>query len=115
MRCSGCGTENPDGPDSAWSAPRRCTGLLALRRRAAGRGKVLHGVRPAGRGRRPGAREVPRTYTPRHLAEKILATRRPRRGAEAVTILFADVVGSTELIRGRDPEEAQALLDGVSG
>src|SRR5207248_6337269 len=30
-----------------------------------------------------------------------------------VTVLFADVVGSTELIRGRDAEEAQRLLDGV--
>ncbi len=30
-----------------------------------------------------------------------------------VTIMFADIVGSTELIRDRDPEEAQRLLDGV--
>jgi class 3 adenylate cyclase/tetratricopeptide (TPR) repeat protein len=30
-----------------------------------------------------------------------------------VTILFADVVGSTELIRDRDPEDAQRLLDGA--
>ena len=30
-----------------------------------------------------------------------------------VTVLFADVVGSTELIRDRDPEEAQRLLDGA--
>ena len=28
-------------------------------------------------------------------------------------MLFADVVGSTELIRDRDPEEARLLLDGV--
>src|SRR5215212_2116022 len=30
-----------------------------------------------------------------------------------VTILFADVVGSTALIQGRDDEEAQRLLDGA--
>ena len=58
---------------------------------------------------------APRTYTPRHLAEKILASRSALAGErKQVTILFADVVGSTELIQGRDPEEAQALLDGVT-
>ncbi len=30
-----------------------------------------------------------------------------------VTVLFADVVGSTELIRDLDPEDAQRLLDGA--
>jgi class 3 adenylate cyclase len=30
-----------------------------------------------------------------------------------VTVLFADIVGSTALIEGRDPEEAQRLLDGA--
>ena len=53
-------------------------------------------------------------YTPKHLAEKILAGREALRGErKQVTVLFADVVGSTELIRDRDPEEAQALLDGA--
>jgi predicted ATPase/class 3 adenylate cyclase len=55
------------------------------------------------------------TYTPRHLAEKILANRAGLEGErKQVTVLFADVVGSTELIQGRDPEEAQGLLDGVT-
>ncbi|HZO32547.1 MAG TPA: adenylate/guanylate cyclase domain-containing protein, partial [Chloroflexota bacterium] len=57
---------------------------------------------------------TPDTYTPRHLAEKILASRDVLAGErKQVTVLFADVVGSTELIRGRDAEEAQRLLDGV--
>src|SRR5581483_1442034 len=30
---------------------------------------------------------------------------------KVVTVLFADVVGSTELVAGRDPEEARVLLD----
>ena len=59
-------------------------------------------------------RRHPQAYTPRHLAEKILAGREPLAGErKQVTVLFADVVGSTELIQGRDPEEAQPLLDGV--
>ena len=50
----------------------------------------------------------PQSYTPRHLAEKILADRAGLDGErKQVTVLFADVVGSTELIRDRDPEDAQ--------
>ena len=56
----------------------------------------------------------PQSYTPRHLADQILAHRASLEGErKQVTVLFADIVGSTELIQGRDPEEAQALLDGV--
>src|SRR5262245_36266856 len=56
----------------------------------------------------------PRAYTPRHLAEKILAARSVLEGErKQVTVLFADVVGSTELIRDLDPEDAQRLLDGA--
>jgi class 3 adenylate cyclase/tetratricopeptide (TPR) repeat protein len=56
----------------------------------------------------------PETYTPRHLAEKILASREALAGErKQVTVLFADIVGSTELIRDLDPEDAQRLLDGV--
>src|SRR5215217_1133340 len=62
----------------------------------------------------PAATPTPQSYTPRHLAEKILASRGALEGErKQVTVLFADVVGSTELIQGRDPEQAQALLDGV--
>jgi class 3 adenylate cyclase len=48
------------------------------------------------------------------LAEKILASRAGLEGErKQVTVLFADVVGSTELIRYLDPEDAQRLLDSV--
>ena len=57
---------------------------------------------------------APETYTPRHLAEKILAGRDALHGErKQVTVMFADVVGSTELIRDRDAEDAQRLLDGA--
>jgi class 3 adenylate cyclase len=50
----------------------------------------------------------PRSYTPPHLAERILSARADLEGErKQVTVLFADVVGSTELIQDRDPEEAQ--------
>jgi class 3 adenylate cyclase len=56
----------------------------------------------------------PTSYTPKHLVEKILASRNAIEGERKhVTVLFADLKGSTELIADRDPEEAQAILDPV--
>jgi class 3 adenylate cyclase/tetratricopeptide (TPR) repeat protein len=51
-------------------------------------------------------------YTPAHLAEKIVTARPTLEGErKQVTVLFADLKDSTELIRGLDPEAAQQLLD----
>jgi class 3 adenylate cyclase/tetratricopeptide (TPR) repeat protein len=56
--------------------------------------------------------QAPLTYTPPYLAEKILTSRSALEGErKQVTVLFADLKGSTELIRDLDPEQAQALLD----
>jgi class 3 adenylate cyclase len=55
---------------------------------------------------------APLTYTPPHLTDKILAVRPTLAGErKQVTVLFADLKDSTELIRGLDPEAAQQLLD----
>ena len=49
---------------------------------------------------------------PAYLAEKIRTTRDALAGErKQVTVLFADIKDSTELIRGLDPEVAQRLLD----
>jgi class 3 adenylate cyclase len=56
--------------------------------------------------------QSPLRYTPDHLAEKILTSRSALEGErKQVTVLFADLKGSTELIEGLDPEEARRLLD----
>src|SRR3989454_4467490 len=56
----------------------------------------------------------PRSYTPKHLAEKILTSRAALEGErKQVTVLFADLKGSMELLADRDPEEARRLLDPV--
>ena len=60
--------------------------------------------------RPPGA--TPLTYTPPHLTDKILASRPALEGErKQVTVLFADIKDSTELIKGLDPEAAQQLID----
>jgi class 3 adenylate cyclase/tetratricopeptide (TPR) repeat protein len=57
---------------------------------------------------------APRSYTPPHLAEKILTSKRTLEGErKQVTVLFADLKGSMELLADRDPEEARQLLDPV--
>src|SRR5499433_3621703 len=56
----------------------------------------------------------PDTYLPKHLAEKILASRGALEGErKQVTVLFADIRESTRLIDGRDPEDAQKMIDPV--
>jgi hypothetical protein len=61
----------------------------------------------------PPVRE-PRAYTPSHLAEKILTSKTALEGErKQVTVLFADLKGSIELLADRDPEDARAMLDPV--
>ena len=56
----------------------------------------------------------PETYTPKYLAEKILTSKSALEGErKQVTVLFADMKGSMELLAERDPEEARKLLDPV--
>ena len=56
----------------------------------------------------------PKSYTPRHLADKILTSRAALEGErKQVTVLFADIKGSMELFADRDPEDAQKLFDPV--
>src|SRR5262245_59945926 len=56
----------------------------------------------------------PDTYTPTHLAEKILTSKAALEGErKQVTVLFADLKGSMELLADRDPEEARKILDPV--
>jgi class 3 adenylate cyclase len=56
----------------------------------------------------------PEAYTPKHLAEKILISKSALEGErKQVTVLFADMKGSMELLADRDPEEARKLLDPV--
>jgi class 3 adenylate cyclase/tetratricopeptide (TPR) repeat protein len=60
----------------------------------------------------PAAPPDPRSYTPKHLAEKILTSRSALEGErKQVTVLFADVKGSMDLAEQLDPEEWHEILD----
>jgi class 3 adenylate cyclase len=57
---------------------------------------------------------TPDSYTPKHLAERIINSKAALEGErKQVTVLFADLKGSMELLADRDPEEARKILDPV--
>jgi len=57
-----------------------------------------------------------RSYTPKHLADRILQSKSALEGErKQVTVLFADVKGSRELAERVDPEQWHAILDGFFG
>jgi class 3 adenylate cyclase/tetratricopeptide (TPR) repeat protein len=97
-RCAQCGFENP--PRFKFCGD--CGAPLSLPAQALFPAPVLP---PS-----PG----PGSYTPTYLAEKIVASRSALEGErKQVTVLFADMKGSLELLADRDPEEARQLLDPV--
>ena len=56
---------------------------------------------------------APKSYTPKHLAEKILTTRSAIEGErKIVTVMFADVAGFTSLSEKLDPEDVHGIMDG---
>ncbi len=59
-------------------------------------------------------RNSPESYIPKHLAERIVTSRAALEGERKhVTVLFADLKGSMELLADRDPEQARQILDPV--
>src|SRR5438128_1577530 len=109
MKCLACGHENRDSAkfceECAVALERRCGACGAQLRPTA---KFCDEcAAPAA----PSVRE-PRTYTPKHLAEKILTSRAALEGErKQVTVLFADVKGSLELAEQLDPEAWHGILD----
>ncbi len=55
----------------------------------------------------------PQSYTPKHLADKILTTRSSIEGErKLVTVLFVDVANYTAISEKLDPEEVHQIMDG---
>jgi class 3 adenylate cyclase/tetratricopeptide (TPR) repeat protein len=93
--CTQCGTANASGHNFC----KKCGQPL----------NSAAGARPVGQ-----RFASPEGYTPRHLAEKILTSKAALEGErKQVTVLFADLKGSMELLADRDPEEARKILDPV--
>jgi class 3 adenylate cyclase/tetratricopeptide (TPR) repeat protein len=121
MRCPSCGFENPEGMkfcgQCASPLGRPCPKCgFANPPGFAFCGQCATPLKNASSAPHPlvlsPALPSPQVYTPPYLAEKILTSRSALEGErKQVTVMFADLKGSTELIRDLDPEAAQRLLD----
>ncbi len=115
LSCPRCRHENPAGAkfcvECAAPLTRACTRCGTALPTAA---KFCpECAQPAGEAT-PRSAAVPEAYTPRHLAERILDSRAVLEGErKQVTVLFADLKGSMELLADRDPEDARRILDPV--
>ena len=89
--CPGCGATHRPGQAFCWACGTRILPLTS--------------ATTAG---------TPGSHIPRHLAERILTSKAALEGErKQVTVLFADLKGSTELLADRDPEDSRKLLDPV--
>ena len=113
MRCTSCTAENPEHAkfclECGAQVVTRCAAcgaeLPARAKFCLECGKPI-GIRPASQS------ADPRSYTPKHLAEKILTSRGALEGERKhVTVLFADVKGSMDLAEQVGAEEWHAILD----
>src|SRR5215208_3143230 len=84
LRCAACDQLNPPGNKFCQECGERLTTAPTVAKPAA---------------------PSPVSYTPQHLAERIISSRGALEGErKQVTVLFADLKGSMELLADRDPE-----------
>lgn len=108
MKCPQCQSDNPEGKKFC----RKCGAKLSLTCPECGAevlsgdlfcgecGEPLTGPAKAS----PIAYDQPHSYTPKHLAEKILTTRSSIEGErKLVTVVFADVADFTAMSEKLDP------------
>jgi class 3 adenylate cyclase len=117
MRCPACQHENPAGQKFCGDCGARLASLCPSCNAPNPPGQKFCGECGGALGQAAQVRgrfAAPESYTLKHLAEKILTSKAALEGErKQVTVLFADLKGSMELLADRDPEEARKLLDPV--
>src|SRR4249920_3300155 len=117
MRCPQCQHDSPSGARFCNACGRALVGAC----RACGHvnpegshycsecGQVLT---PAGSVARAPRGDTPGEPAPVHIAQRVLSSPKTLEGErKQVTVLFADMKGSMELMGDRDPEDARRLFD----
>jgi class 3 adenylate cyclase/tetratricopeptide (TPR) repeat protein len=115
MKCDRCQHDNPQGArfceECATPLARSCSNCGTP---LSAKAKFCHACAHPVAASAGTQLRSPDSYTPKHLAEKILTSRSALEGErKQVTVLFADLKGSMELLADRDPEEARKILDPV--
>lgn len=117
MQCARCHHENPPQAKFCLECGTRLTLVCADCRAelpTAAKFCIECGHPVAAKPAEPSRFAAPDSYTPSHLAERILTSKATLEGErKQVTVLFADLKGSMEVIADLDPEDAPRLLDPV--
>jgi class 3 adenylate cyclase/tetratricopeptide (TPR) repeat protein len=117
MKCAKCQSQNREGVKFC----EECGAPLAITCQGCGAelapGKKFCGscgapTAPTAPAERADRFASPESYTPKHLAEKILTSKSAMEGErKSVTVMFADVSGFTAMSERLDPEEVHAIMD----
>ena len=112
MKCHSCGSDNREGAKFCGECAEPLAAAVACPRCGTANPKGRKFCDSCAQPLAVASAPDPRTYTPKHLADKILTSRSALEGErKQVTILFADVKGSTELASELDPEEWHGIMD----
>lgn len=117
MKCSNCQYNNPNEAKFCGE----CGTKLELKCHICGREnpptnkfcyECGHNFSEVVKGAIPFQLDKPQSYIPQHLADKILATKNSIEGErKLLTVLFADVKGSTSIGETLDPEELRSIIE----
>ena len=129
MKCTRCGHDNPLGQKFCGECGDRLEAVCPSCRSTNPPGQKFCGECGAGLGgaRAPAATAPetpervpaerfasPQSYTPKHLADKILSSRSAVEGErKQVSVMFTDVSGFTAMSERLDPEDVHAIMDRV--
>src|SRR5262249_51691171 len=114
MQCPQCQQDNPPHARFCLSCGARLTlscGSCGAELPAGARFCLQCGQAVAAGSPAPARSPLPETYTPKHLAEKILTSKSALEGErKQVTVLFVDVSGFTSISDRLDPEDVHGLM-----
>ena len=117
MKCPWCDHENPPGSNFCLGCGKRVGAVCSACGNDLPAGSLFCnrcGTGVIGAPARSGRFVSPQAYIPKYLAETILTSKSALEGErKQVTVLFADLKASLELLADRDPEEAREILDPV--
>jgi len=113
MHCQSCGHENRTGAEFCGQCGTGLSPACPSCGHSNPRGQKFCGECGSRLPDAPGPQRSPASYTPRHLADRILTSRFSLEGErKLVTVLFCDIANSTELAARAGAESMHAILQG---